>query len=154
MVITPTQVNTILDFMDSPSIVNLGIATNAGEPVVFQQLNDIKPTTKLVAVTPIGGHRIVKATIGGCTYADSRYISDVNTVIGITESAYTIGDLVQIRLSGEITEPSWSFNIGPVYLGNNGLLTQVVPNVGFIQQVGIATGTNTILINIKQPIIV
>lgn len=154
MAITPTPVNTILDFMNLPSIVNLGVATNNGEPVVFQQLGDIRPTTLLVATEPIGGHRIVKAVVGGCAYADSSSISDINTVIGITESAYSIGDSVQIRLSGEVTEPSWNFTIGSVYLGINGLLTQTAPTIGFIQQIGIATSSNTILINIKQPIVI
>jgi hypothetical protein len=92
----------------------------------------------VTADVDLGGHRVVKATSTGCDYADNTTISDINSILGITDSATVQGGSAKIRTSGELIEPSWNFSIGAVYLGTNGLLIQTVPSSGFIKQIGVA----------------
>lgn len=100
----------------------------------------------------IGGHRIVKITPTGCDYADSSTISDLGKVIGMTQSAFSMGELVTIFTQTTITEPSWNWTLGPVYLSTNGLLTQTAPTVGFLQQIGTALSPTELLLSFQQPI--
>ena len=106
----------------------------------------------IIASIDLGGHRVVKSTDNGCAYADSSDISDIGKVLGITSSAYSSGSLATIHTSSEIIEPSWNFTPGAVYLGSNGLLTQIVPSVGFIQQIGVATAPTKLVVQIQPPI--
>lgn len=101
---------------------------------------------------PIGGHRVVKITPTGCDYADSSNISDLGKVIGMTDSAFSANTNVKIFTQKEITEPSWAWTLGPVYLSTNGLLTQIIPTTGFIQQVGIALSSTKLLLSLQPPI--
>lgn len=119
-----------------------------------QWLESLKPERILLVLAdvPIGGHRVVVATENGCNYADSADTSHINRVIGMTKSAWSLGDLVEVFNGGEIIEPSWSWNVGAVYLGSNGLLTQIPPTTGFIQQIGVALSATKLLISIQQPI--
>lgn len=106
----------------------------------------------LTADTEIGGHRVVKVTQTGCDYANNTIANDIGKIIGITESAFNTGDLVKIITSGEINEPSWNFNPGSVFLTTDGLLTQIPPESGFIQQVGIAIAPTKLAVQIQPAI--
>lgn len=115
------------------------------------------PGANTVSVTAIadqalGGHRVIKVTPTGCDYADSSNLSDFGKVIGITDSAFSGGASVTIFSQKLITEPSWNFALGPVFLSTNGTLTQVAPTSGFIQQVGVALSPTELLINLYPPI--
>lgn len=102
----------------------------------------------------IGGHRVVRSTATGCDYADSSNLTHLGKVIGMTNEATSSGNLVKIWPAGKITDPSFNFDLGPVYLSTNGLLTQTPPTTGFIQQIGVALSQTTILVQILNPIAV
>jgi len=110
------------------------------------------PSLYIIASTNIGGHRVVKSTLTGCTYADSAVLSDLGKILGITSSATEQGNLTKIHTSGEIEESTWNFTTGPVYLGSTGVLTQTLPATGFIQQVGVAISSTKIAIQIHPSI--
>lgn len=109
-------------------------------------------TFTLVADQSIGGHRVVRSTATGCDYADSSILSHLGKVVGITNAATSAGQSVKIWPTGKITEPTFNFSIGPVYLSTNGTLTQTIPASGFIQQIGVATSATTLVIQILSPI--
>lgn len=100
----------------------------------------------------LSGHRVVKTIPEGCTYADSTNIEDIGKILGVTFTSSDINTNAQVRIFSEIVENSWSFVLGPVYLGVNGYLTQTIPTTGFVQQIGIATAQNTLVIQIQPPI--
>lgn len=102
----------------------------------------------------IGGHRVLIATADGCDYANANNLDHVNKVIGISVGAFSRGDQVVFAADGEeMFEPSWNFQIGAVYLGVNGLLTQNPAGLAFMQQVATALSSNRILVKIEPPII-
>lgn len=106
-------------------------------------------TVNITAGENLGGHRAVLAT---GLYADSGALSTA-LVIGITTSATAIGETAALRVSGEVTEVSWNWDVSkPVYLGLTGLLTQTVPTTGVIVEIGKPTAATKLLIEIQQPI--
>lgn len=106
------------------------------------------------AITNLGGHRVVVATIGGVEYADSADVDHIGRVLGITLGAVTAGNPADIIVSGEVVEASWNFVNGAVYVGSNGLLTQSPPSSGFSQIVGVATSATSLVVSLKLAVVV
>lgn len=105
----------------------------------------------------IGGHRIVYLdTNGDARYASSDNIAHLGKVVGITTSSSTTGSPVEIRTMGKFEEPSWNFDVNlPIYLGIDGLITQVtpsLPNSLFSQIVGYVVNPTTVYIQLQTPI--
>lgn len=103
----------------------------------------------------IGGHRAVCAAFsGGARYADSRNVVGAVSVLGISLHAAEDGEDLNVATSGEVIEPSWSWVQDlPIFVGVEGVLTQVPPDTGFQLVVAIATSPTSALLSIKQPII-
>jgi hypothetical protein len=109
-----------------------------------------------ITTIPISGHRVVSAAFDNTlAYADSSINILANSVIGITNNAGNVGDVINVQISGSMTEPSWSWvqNL-PIFCSTTGLLTQTQPTSGFSLVVAVATSSITILIGVKQPIII
>lgn len=98
------------------------------------------------AVSALGGHRVVVHTDDGAvTYADHTNLLHADLVLGLTMEAAASGAAIRVLAGGEITEPSWAWDITtPIYLGTNGLLTQTPPVTGFLQQVAIPLSATSI----------
>lgn len=111
-------------------------------------LTNIPENIIAIASSPLGGHRVVQVFNGFASYADKDL--DYIGQLGFTMSAYDIGDEMQIFTSGVVTEPSWNFNKGPVFLESNGLITQVKPTTGTVILVGRAVSTTAMSINFQQ----
>ena len=105
--------------------------------------------------TTMSGHRVVKMEANGKVgYADSANVPDAGQVLGVTLNAALPGDVVNVQVTGELTESSWTWVPGgPVYLGTAGTLTQMLPVAGFQLVVGIAVAPDKLVIGIKQAII-
>jgi hypothetical protein len=112
-------------------------------------------TIDLVADGAISGHRVVRPTAPGeVGYADSGTIAHANGVLGLTINAAIDGDTVRVQTAGRLTEPTWAWTIGlPVFLGAAGNLTQTPPAAGFQLVVAVAVAADTLVIGIKQPIV-
>jgi len=107
------------------------------------------------AATALGGNRAVRLVAGEATYADNASVADANLVLGITRGAVVLGDIVQIQVTGLMTEPSWAWTSdAPVFVGAAGVLTQTSPSTGYTLIVGIATSPTQILIGARMPIVV
>lgn len=111
-----------------------------------------------VAFGAIGGHKAVRSLGAACAYASCDVRADAETLIGVTLEAAANGDFVRIASQEEIVEPSWSFVPGPVFVGFNGGLVQPAPTVEqgavFIRQIGVATASDRLLIQIRPPIFI
>lgn len=102
----------------------------------------------------VSGHRVIKATPSGADYASCDVPDDANAIVGLSTGAALAGEFLKIQTDGEMTEPSWNWVVGkPVFDGINGQLTQTSPSVGYSLIVGIAIEPSTILISVKQPIV-
>lgn len=107
-----------------------------------------------LASEAIGGGRVVRVIwdryVG---YVSSDDISQAGTVLGITTGAAAYNQPIDVQFTGELTDSGWNWSPGPVYCGLNGVLTQTLPTSGFILVLGTAINSTTIVINIKQPLI-
>lgn len=86
-------------------------------------------------------------------YADSSDTAQAGKFLGISLNAATPGDPLDIRISGEITEPGWAWALGCVYVGAAGHLTQTMPTTGYLQAVGVALTPTKLLVHPLQPIL-
>ena len=108
-----------------------------------------------LASGPLGGHRAVRAAFARhAQYADSDDVAGACAVLGITLHAAEAEAPINVAASGEIVEPSWAWVVdAPIFVGAAGVLTQVPPVSGFQLVVGVATSSTSMLVAIKQPII-
>lgn len=106
-----------------------------------------------VANVSLGGHRVVVVFDSSIDYADKDNPSHTQIVSGITTSAVNIGEDVLVTISGDVEEVSWTWELNkPIFLGNNGLMTQTVPSTGFLLQIGYPVSATKMIVDIKMPI--
>ena len=102
----------------------------------------------------VSGHRVIKLDAAGkVVYASNTTASDAFAVFGITTQAASLDTEVAIASTGDITELSWSWTPGlPVFLGVDGILTQVPPESPAVFQlvIALAVDSNTLVLT-KQP---
>ncbi|MBI3257875.1 MAG: hypothetical protein HYZ54_00085, partial [Ignavibacteriae bacterium] len=109
-------------------------------------------TASVIASENLGGHRIV--TVEGY-YASKDTSVDKFKILGMTTGAVSIGEAAQVITHGSITESSWNWTVGnPIFLSTNGLLTQTPPTSGFRMIIGIPQTSNTMFVDISEPIII
>lgn len=109
------------------------------------------------AAFAISGHRIVTLDEQGkAIYASATLASHANRIVGMTTNAAAADDALNVKKFGEVTEPSWNWQLDkPVYLGADGFLTQVPPEAPaakFSVVVGFPISATTLFINIGIPI--
>ncbi len=110
-----------------------------------------KPILTFTAAVAIGGQRIVATDINGnMVYADN--LIAYKTIAGITTGAVVAGSLVSVLTFGEITDPSFNFDMSNtnIFLSVNGLFTQVVPTSGAIVKIGHVVKPDTIFLDIED----
>ena len=108
----------------------------------------------LIANGDISGHRVVAGLSDTqITYADKDTPTHKSLVLGITRNAARTGDSVMVQSRRVMTEPSWNWTQGmPLFLANNGMMTQNVPQTGFVMELGVALTPQTMWINIGPAI--
>lgn len=109
------------------------------------------------AAASVSGHRVVTLDEQGeVIYASAGTEAHANRIIGMTTNAAATGDALNVKKFGEVTEPSWNWDVQlPVYLGTDGLLTQtppVAPTAKFSVVVGFPISATTLFVNIGLPI--
>lgn len=88
--------------------------------------------TTLVASTSISALRCITTDSSGLAkYATPDTLANA-VVIGISTTSGITGDTITIKTSGQITDASWNWTKGAIYLGANGVLTQTAPSGGSI----------------------
>jgi len=113
------------------------------------------PTKSIVLISTnsnIGGTRIIAIKNNYAVYADH---TDLDTIgLGISMQAVVAGVNVPVQRTGiiSISGVVWTSGL-PVYISTNGLFTQIAPNSGYVQQIGIAYSSDQLLIDIAQRII-
>jgi uncharacterized protein YgbK (DUF1537 family) len=85
---------------------------------------------------------------GEAVYASNDTLANAQ-VIGIAANAASQGAGVTIKTSGIMTDASWLWTKGTVFLGTNGQLTQTAPTGGaIVVHVGRALTATTLQIDI------
>jgi hypothetical protein len=105
--------------------------------------------TTLVASTSLSALRCITTDGSGLAkYATPDSLANA-VVIGISTTAASTGQNITIKTSGQITDASWSWTKGAIYLGANGTLTQTAPTGGnIVVHVAKAITATTLIIDI------
>ena len=105
--------------------------------------------TTLVASTSLSALRCITTDGSGLAkYATPDSLANA-VVIGISTTAANTGENITIKTSGQLTDASWTWTKGAIYLGSNGVLTQTAPTGGnVIVHVAKAITATTIIIDI------
>lgn len=115
--------------------------------------NPSKISTTEIAGVDISGHSVViKSGTGTVSLADHNLLSHIHQVLGVSLNSATQGTEVQVQSFGLITEPSWNWIDGPVYLGVGGQLSQTPPTTGFLLIVGTAMAPTVLMVKLGVPI--
>lgn len=102
----------------------------------------------------LSGHRAIRVSAGLAYVCDGATAAHAGRCIGVSTGAAAQGDATLIQTIGVLTEPSWSWIEGPVFVGADGILTQSLAGLAFIQQVGVAVSSTTVDINPQLPILI
>lgn len=109
------------------------------------------PTTlQLTAAGAVSALRAIVAEGGVGRYPDTAVPVDAGRVVGVSKSAAAAGDPFDVTTSGEISDGSWSWSPGAVFVGAGGALSQS-PGAGWVLEVGRAVGPTRLLVNVKTP---
>lgn len=82
-------------------------------------------------------------------YASNDTAANANAV-GILTAAVTSGGTGNVRYAGLLSDTSWSWSQGAIYIGADGVLTQTAPSGGLIvREVARAISTTQIIIDIE-----
>jgi hypothetical protein len=105
--------------------------------------------TTLVASTSLSALRCITTDGSGLAkYATPDSLANA-VVIGISTTAASTGQNITIKTSGQITDASWNWTKGAIYLGANGSLTQTAPTGGsIVVHVAKAITATTLIIDI------
>lgn len=89
---------------------------------------------------------------GEAVYASTDTLGNAQ-VVGITMGAASSGAQVGVKTFGPISDASWNWTKGPVFLGTNGALTQTAPSGGaIIVQVGRALTATQLFVDVETTI--
>ena len=157
---TPTQVVEVIQPLTNVvEVVARGPQGPKGDKGDKGDAGDTNTVVTMVAGSALGGHRIVAtspAVDSTVIYADSSVSSHANLVLGLTLNAADVGGDIQVAVTGEFTEPTWNWTLGqPIFLSQNGTMTQTVPNSGdadFSLVVGFPITPTKMFVNIREPI--
>jgi hypothetical protein len=158
---SPELATGTLRVVDSPSgdrVVVLPVSGRPGVPGPPGAAADV--AGQLRATAPAGadlsGHRLVTPQADGTLrYLSNADAADLGAPCWLTVGSALAGTDAVVLVYGAITEPSWSWTSGPLYLGADGLLTQTpptAPSAAFIVSVGYATAPTSIFLS-PQPAI-
>jgi hypothetical protein len=99
-----------------------------------------------------GGAPVV--LINGKAYkAVNTAIEQANKIIGVTKGSISLDRTGLVLGYGELNGFNGLISDAPVYVSEMGTLVSTLPISGYIQQIGIALNSTTILINIQPSLI-
>lgn len=110
----------------------------------------------ITAANAVGGNRFVYLDGDQVVYANNQNLEHGMKIVGVTTNAANVGDTLNISFFGEIEEPTWNWDMGkPIFLGVNGLPTQVVPthpSAAFSLIVGFPISPTKMFVSKREPI--
>ncbi len=154
----PNTLNQFLNF----NRCNLDVTEN---PKLMSSVYITDPITTVATETSTGNIQLsagatisattAVAAINGLLYpANSLDVNQINNVLGMSTNGGVAGTLISFQQTGIIGLPSWNFTPGnPVFVGTTGPVTQTPPTSGFLQILGTALTSKTMILNIQPPVL-
>lgn len=146
------QQNVTIDVTNAAPMVNV-VETALTLDITSGGVVPAAVDTTLVAATDLSALRAITTNVSGqATYATNADAAGC-VVLGMSKTAASAGQNVLVQTSGLVTDASWSWAKGTVWLASNGHLTQTTPTTGqFFVPVGRAITATTIVIEIDTPL--
>jgi len=144
--------NLIVDVVEETATVNL-VTESITLDIESGGIVAANIDTSIVASTSISALRCITTDGSGLAkYATPDTLANA-VVIGISTTSGNAGETITVKTSGQLTDGSWSWTKGTIYLGSNGVLTQTAPSGGaIIVHVAKAITATTIIIDIDTTI--
>lgn len=109
--------------------------------------------TVLEAAQSISALRAITTDGSGKAIYATNATASGSVVIGISRTSGNTGANINIQTAGTLTDASWSWSKGLIWLGTNGALTQTVPTNGaYIVPIAKAITATTIIIDVDTSI--
>ena len=130
----------------------LGLRNSIDFNTISGKLKDI---TSYIAGENVEKYNVVKMNDDGkvvkASYLD---LVDKERIVGIILDSGNMNDIINIQSFGRLSNDLWNWDTTkPIFLGDNGQITQDVPSSGFLLRLGNVISSDEILINISIPII-
>jgi len=140
--------NLIVDVVEETATVNL-VTESITLDIESGGIVAANIDTSIVASTSISALRCITTDGSGLAkYATPDTLANA-VVIGISTTSGNAGETITVKTSGQLTDGSWSWTKGTIYLGSNGVLTQTAPSNGsIVVHVAKAITATTIIIDI------
>lgn len=144
--------------MTNTIIIRSGIETVYISQPVITNISPVSPAdsqvlkTTLRAGINISALRCVsKNSDGELEYTNPNDWNSINSIVGVTITSALTGDDVSVIVSGIVRDDFWSWERGkPVFVTENGMLTQSVQNTTYIVKVGWALSEKELFVSINQ----
>lgn len=132
---------------DAYRLRNLADAVEPADAVRLDRLY----VTDHTAGMALSKGRAGRVAAGVAIYADAAAGSRSQIGVFVTDAA--MGEPVRIQWGGIATDTGWAWTADlPVYVGTNGVLTQVLPGTGFAMSVGVALSATEIHVGARRSI--
>ena len=140
--------NLIVDVVEETATVNL-VTESITLDIESGGIVAANIDTSIVASTSISALRCITTDGSGLAkYATPDTLANA-VVIGISTTSGNTGETITIKTSGQLSDGSWNWTKGTIYLGSNGVLTQTAPSGGsIVVHVAKAITATTIIIDI------
>ena len=131
------------------NVVNENITLNIESGGLVAVSQDLQ----LTAGVSLSALRAVTTNSSGqAIYASNNTLGNAQ-VVGITMGSANSGEQVGVKTFGPMSDASWNWTKGAVYLGTNGQLTQTAPSGGaIIVQVGRALTATQLFVDVETTI--
>ncbi len=107
-----------------------------------------------IADGTVSAIKAIYKTINGIAHGDADVSYETATIIGISITGATTGNVVKYQIDGRLEDSSFNFPLNdPLYLGSDGSITNTPPSTGHRTRLGTSLGVGAIQIEIEEPII-
>lgn len=129
------------------------VFTSAAEAKAYFDSELARPaaagTTEVVvsAGEAISGHCAVVIGADGAALLASAATLDPGASVGVSTHAAVQGADLTVLLHGPLSAPGvWAWDVGAIFIGEGGALTQLPPSAGVLVRIGTAMGVNGVLV--------
>lgn len=138
----------------------LAVAHSAGDQAALHftagmSENDLSQVvSKIQYGETISALKVVYINNSKVYIASSGEVSQSFKIFGIAITTADVDEFGYIQRIGEMSDNSWNWNVSkPIFLGENGSLTQIPPTTGFVCQVAIPVSNTKIIVSIKLEVL-
>lgn len=85
--------------------------------------------------------------------ASSNLTAQIGKIIGISIQPIPQGFSGLVQTIGDLTNPLWSWTPGDMLFLNGSTISKIPPNTGFLQILGTAKSSKTIMVELGPPIL-